>query len=322
MAVTAMLSVQLGLAASVGLVGDVGPAGAACLRLTWAGLLLLAIVRPRRGMYTRPVLTGGLLLGVVTAGVTILFMAALAHLPLRTASAIEFLGPLGVAVAHGRRTGLVWPLIAGAGVLLLTEPWHGGVSGVGVAFALGAAGCWAAYILLTQRVGDAATGIGGLAISLPVAGVVSWLVAGGSLLPQLTTNILWAGLGAAILVPVVPFALEMLALRRLEAGAFGTLMALEPAFAAHHRPGRARPGPTGPRRPRQRPRRHRRDRRRPRRARAESRAGPQATACASVPSPGPSVKRDTPAQALAVRVVLPEIVITFTASRPIDAPLV
>jgi inner membrane transporter RhtA len=232
MAVAAMLSVQLGLAASVGLVGDVGPAGAACLRLTWAGLLLLAIVRPRRGMYSRTVLTGGLLLGIATAGVTILFMAALAHLPLRTASAIEFLGPLGVAVARGRRTGLVWPLVAGAGVLLLTEPWHGGASGVGVAFALGAAGCWAAYILLTQRVGDAATGIGGLAISLPVAGVASWLVAGGSLLPQLTTNIVWAGLGAAILVPVVPFALEMLALKRLETGAFGTLMALEPAIAA------------------------------------------------------------------------------------------
>lgn len=232
MAVTAMLSVQLGLAASVGLVDDVGAAGAACLRLTWAGVLLLAIVRPRRGTYTRPALLGGLVLGVATAGVTILFMAALAHLPLRTAAAIEFLGPLGVAVAHGRRTGLVWPVVAGAGVLLLTEPWHGDVSGAGVAFALGAAACWAAYILLTQRVGDAAAGIEGLAVSLPVAGLVSWLVAGGSLLPALSPHLVWAGLGVAILVPVVPFALEMLALQRLETGAFGTLMALEPALAA------------------------------------------------------------------------------------------
>lgn len=232
MAVGAMLSVQLGLAASVGLVDQIGAAGAACLRLCWAGILLLAIVRPRRGMYTRPVLLGGLALGVVTAGVTIFFMAALAHLPLRTASAIEFLGPLGVSVAHGRRTGLLWASLAAAGVLLLTEPWHGDASLVGIAFALCAAACWAAYILLTQRVGDAATGIGGLAISLPVAGVTSLLVAGDSLLPHITAHLVWTGLAIAILVPVVPFALEMLALRRLQAGAFGTLMALEPALAA------------------------------------------------------------------------------------------
>jgi inner membrane transporter RhtA len=232
MAATAMLSVQLGLAASVGLVEEVGAAGAACLRLTWAGVLLLAIVRPRRGMYAREVLLGGAALGVVTAGVTIFFMAALAHLPLRTASAIEFLGPLGVAVAHGRRTGLGYAVLAGGGVLLLTEPWYGDVSAAGVAFALCAAACWAAYILLTQRIGDAVTGIGGLAISLPVAGVTSLLVGGGSLLPELSAHMVGLGLGVAILVPVVPFALEMLALKRLQAGAFGTLMALEPALAA------------------------------------------------------------------------------------------
>jgi inner membrane transporter RhtA len=232
MAATAMLSVQLGLAASVGLVDQVGAAGAACLRLTWAGLLLLVIVRPRHGMYSREVLLGGAALGVVTAGVTIFFMAALAHLPLRTASAIEFLGPLGVAVAHGRRTGLLCALGAAAGVLLLTEPWHGDVSAAGIAFALGAAGCWAAYILLTQRIGDAVSGISGLAISLPVAGVVSLAVAGDSLLPQLDAHMVLVGFGIALLVPAIPFALEMLALKRLQAGAFGTLMALEPALAA------------------------------------------------------------------------------------------
>src|SRR6059036_3089927 len=82
MAIAAILCVQLGLAASVGLFDDVGPEGAACLRLSWAGLILLAVVRPRRGTYPRAVLPGAIALGVVTAGVTMLFMAAVDHLPL------------------------------------------------------------------------------------------------------------------------------------------------------------------------------------------------------------------------------------------------
>jgi inner membrane transporter RhtA len=91
--------------------------------------------------------------------------------------------------------------------------------------------CWAAYILLTQRVGDAVSGLGGLAISMPVAGLVATLVAGPGVVDHLTPELLVHGLGLAILLPVVPFTLELLALRRLTAGAFGTLMALEPAFA-------------------------------------------------------------------------------------------
>ena len=232
MAVVAMLCVQLGLAASVGLFDDVGPEGAACLRLTWAGVLALAIVRPRRGTYSPAALRGGVALGVVTAAVTMLFMAAVDHLPLGTAVALEFLGPLGIAVLRGRGIGAGWPLLAAGGVLLLTQPWQGDVSTDGVAYALGAASCWAAYIVLTQRVGDAVSGIKGLAISMPVAAAVSCCIAGPSLASDLTPGLAAAGLGLAVLLPVVPFALEMLALQRLDAGAFGTLMALEPAFAA------------------------------------------------------------------------------------------
>ena len=115
--------------------------------------------------------------------------------------------------------------------MLLTEPWHGTADPVGVAFALAAAVCWAAYIVLTQRVGDEVTGLNGLAISMPVAGLVAIAVAGPSLPSELTPQILLAGLGLAILLPVIPFALEMLALRRLTTTAFGTLMSLEPAIA-------------------------------------------------------------------------------------------
>jgi inner membrane transporter RhtA len=232
MAVASMLCVQLGLAVSVGLFDDVGPQGAACLRLTWAGVIALALVRPRRGTYSPAAVRGGVALGVVTAGVTMLFMAAVAHLPLGTAVALEFLGPLGIAVLRGRGLRAGWPLLAACGVVLLTQPWQGDVPAVGVAYALGAASCWAAYIVLTQRVGEAASGIKGLAISMPVAAVVSCSVAGPSLASALTPGLAAAGLGLAVLLPVVPFALEMLALRRLDAGAFGTLMALEPAFGA------------------------------------------------------------------------------------------
>jgi inner membrane transporter RhtA len=144
---------------------------------------------------------------------------------------LEFLGPLGVAIARGRGTARTWAAVAALGVLLLTEPWHGAVDPVGVAFALGAACCWAAYILLTQKVGDEVTGLQGLAISMPVAALVATVVAGPGVVGRLTPELLLAGLGLAILLPVVPFTLELLALRHLTTDAFGTLMALEPAFA-------------------------------------------------------------------------------------------
>jgi inner membrane transporter RhtA len=229
LALGSMLCVQLGLAASVGLFGRIGPEGVAWLRLAWAGLLLLLLVRPRPSAFTRSGLLACLVLGVVTAGLTLFFMAAVARLPLGTASALEFLGPLGVAVARGGRAR--WPWLAAVGVVLLTEPWHGGVDLAGVGFALAAAVCWAAYILLTQRVGDEVAGLRGLAVSMPVAGIVTTVVVGPSVIGAMTPEVLVLGLGLALLLPVIPFSLELLALRRLTSAAFGTLMSLEPAIA-------------------------------------------------------------------------------------------
>jgi inner membrane transporter RhtA len=231
MALVSMLCVQLGIAASVGLFDDVGPEGAACLRLAFAGVVLLVLVRPRPRAFSRASLAATLALGGVTALVTMSYMAAVDRIPMGTASALEFLGPLGVAIVRGRGGARMWPLVAAVGVLLLTEPWHGTLDAAGVAFALLAALAWALYILLTQRVGDEVAGLQGLAISMPVAGLVATLAAGPSIVGHLTPGVLLAGLGLAILLPVVPFALEMLALRRLTAPAFGTLMCLEPALA-------------------------------------------------------------------------------------------
>ena len=232
MATTSMLCVQVGLAVSVSLIDRVGAEGAAWLRLVWAGALFLVVGRPWRLRLSRAALGATVLLGVATASVTLLFMAAVARLPLGTASALEFLGPLGVAVARGRGSGrFVWPLCAAVGVLLLTEPWAGSGDPVGVAFALAAACCWAAYILLTQRVGDQVQGLAGLSVSMPVAAVVATLTVGPAVIGRMTPELLLAGLGLAVLLPVVPFSLELLALRRLSTAAFGTLMSLEPAFA-------------------------------------------------------------------------------------------
>src|SRR6201995_3035025 len=165
MAVGSMTLVQRGLALSVPLFSQVGALGAVWMRLAWAAVILVVVVRPRPWRCRRPVLLATVALGTVTAGVTMLFMASIARLPLGTASALEFLGPLAVAVVRGRRGTIWWPVIAAIGVLLVPEPWRGGADLAGVGLALGAAVCWAAYILLTQRVGDEVSGFQGLAIS-------------------------------------------------------------------------------------------------------------------------------------------------------------
>jgi inner membrane transporter RhtA len=220
------------LAIAVTLIDRIGVEGAAWLRLAWAGVLMLVIVRPRFASFTWATFRICVVLGVVTAAVTMLFMAAVDRIPLGTASALEFLGPLGVAVAHGKGGHRVlWPGLAAVGVVLLTEPWTGAVDLIGVLFALAAAACWASYIVLTQRAGDEVSGINALAVSMPVAALASTIVVGPAVLPRMTPEILLIGVGLAILLPVVPFALELLALRRLTTAAFGTLMALEPAFA-------------------------------------------------------------------------------------------
>jgi inner membrane transporter RhtA len=231
MAVVSMLCVQVGLAVAVNLIDDLGAAGTTWLRLAWAALILLVLVRPRPSDFSPSAFRATVLLGVVTSGTALFFMAAIARLPLGTASALEFLGPLGVAVARGRGGVKVWPVIAAVGVVLLTRPWTGEADALGVAFALAAAACWATYIVLTQHVGDEVAGLKSIAVSIPVAALTATVVAGPSTVGRLTPELLLIGLGLAILLPVIPFTLEFLALRRLTTSAFGTLMSLEPAFA-------------------------------------------------------------------------------------------
>jgi inner membrane transporter RhtA len=230
MAVAAMCCVQLGLAVSVGLADQIGADGVAWLRLVCASVVLVAVA-PWRTSFSRPALRTCLLLGIATAGMTMLFMAAVVRLPLGTASALEFVGPLGVAVSRGRGAARLWAVVATAGVLALTEPWHGATDPLGVGFALGAAGCWASYIVLTQRAGAEVAGVRALAVSMPVAAVVATIAVGPSTIGRINWQLLIFGLGLALLLPVIPFSLELLSLRRMTAAAFGTLMSLEPAIA-------------------------------------------------------------------------------------------
>lgn len=229
--VAAMFSIQLGSALSAGLMPTLGPVGTAWLRLSMGALILLLLARPPlRSLRLRdaPAVLG---LGIATGVMSVTFLAAMERLPLGTAVAIEFLGPLSVAALRGRGAqSLILPATALAGVVLLTEPWAGQVDLIGVGFAaMGAVG-WATYVLLTQKVGDRFSGIGALALTIPIAAVV---VAPFGL-PQAFGHITWEivaiAAALAVLIPVLPYILEMRALRRMTHAAFGTLLALEPAI--------------------------------------------------------------------------------------------
>lgn len=231
MAVAAMLSVQLGSALSVDLIGTVGAGGTAWLRLSIGAIIFWVLARPPLRLVRRADVLALFGLGVTTGLQTIAFLAAIERIPLGTCVAIEFLGPLTVAAARSRsRRKLIWPALALLGVTLLTEPWHGGSDLAGLGFAALAAFGWAFYILLTQRIGDRFAGITGLSLTVPIAAATAALVGVPQATGHLTVEVLVIACGLAVLLPVLPYALEMLALREMTHHAFGTLMALEPAI--------------------------------------------------------------------------------------------
>lgn len=231
LALAAMLSVQLGSALSMPVMDTVGAGGTAWLRLSIGAAIFLVVARPPLREVRRHDLPALLGLGIATGLVTIAFLAAIERIPLGTAVAVEFLGPLTVAAVRSHsRQALAWPALALLGVVLLTEPWRGDVNPAGIALAGLAAIGWATYIVLTQRIGDRFTGISGLSLTVPVAAVTAAVVGIPQAVGHLSPAVLAAAAGLAILLPVLPFAFELLALRHMTATAFGTLMALEPAI--------------------------------------------------------------------------------------------
>jgi inner membrane transporter RhtA len=236
LALCSMSLVQLGAALSPPLFARAGVAGVTWLRLAAGALLLLAWARPRiKGRAPRD-LWGAVALGVASAAMTLAFMLAIDRVPLGVVVTIEFLGPLTVALVGARRwRDGIWVALAAGGVALLTlgHGAGGSLDPLGLALAAAAGTGWGCYILLTRHVGQAWTGVQGLAVAMAVAAVVSAPVGiadGGTRLTE--PGVLIACIGLAVLLPVLPYSLEMAALRRLPASSFGVLMSLEPGIGA------------------------------------------------------------------------------------------
>ena len=228
--VIASASPQVGAVIAVTLFDRLGPAGAAFLRLAFAAIVLLLIWRPRLAGDLRLAAAFGIALGLMNLS----FYEAISRIPLGVAVTIEFSGPLLVAVIGSRRPlDVVWVALAAVGIVLLVGPGGGTVDPVGVGFALAAATCWMAYIYLNKRIGAAFAGGSGLALAMAVGALIvlpAGVIQAGDALAQ--PSLLGSALVVALASSVVPYSLELEALRRLPAAVFGVLMSVDPAIAA------------------------------------------------------------------------------------------
>ncbi len=234
MVLAAAGSLQVGAAFAVTLFDDVGAAGAAFLRLGLAAVVLWAVWRPRLRDHPAGDLRLAGAFGVALGLMNWSIYEAMARIPLGVAVTIEFAGPLLVAVLGSRRPrDGAWIVLAAAGILLLADPGGGSVDTLGVVFALAAAACWMAYIHLSQRTGRVFPGGTGLTLAMAAGALVvlpaGVLGGGGGLLEP---GLLGSALVVALASSVLPYSLELEALRRLPAAVFGVLMSLEPAVAA------------------------------------------------------------------------------------------
>ena len=233
----AIISVQFGGAMAATLIPLVGVFGSVTLRLTIAAAILLVVARPRlRGRTTRDwLVVGGF--GAVLAMMNAFFYGALARIPIGVTVTVEFIGPLLLAtVLSHRRKDLLAVAGAAAGVVLISgitsTPWSE-IDLVGLGLALAAGAAWAGYIVLSSRTGARFAQLEGLAIAMTVAAVLvapAGVATAGSAL--WTPDALWRGAAIAVMSSVLPYSLELIALRRLAANVFGILLSLAPAVAA------------------------------------------------------------------------------------------
>ncbi|MHA3904776.1 EamA family transporter [Castellaniella sp. WN] len=238
LAVAAMVSVQTGVSLAVPVIHDYGALSTSSLRLCWAALALLLFVRPPLRRYGAAQWRAALILGAGMAVMSLAFFLAIERLPQHLTVALEFCGPLAVAALGGVRgwRALAWPLLAAAGIGLLVSGdarAAGGADPVGIVFALLAATGWGVYIVMMKKIGPAFPGLQGLAVSLAVAALLSlpFAVAEAGTIRFPREQLAYTA-GLAVLVPLVPYILEINALRRMPAAMFGVLMSLEPAVGA------------------------------------------------------------------------------------------
>ncbi|MEU7279069.1 EamA family transporter [Streptomyces sp. NPDC045431] len=228
------LSVQFGAAVAVLLMPRAGAIGVVTLRLLLSAVVLLLVCRPRLRGYRRADWGTVVAFGAAMAAMNVLFYLSIDRIPLGAAVTLEVLGPLVLSVVASRRlVNVVWAGLALAGVVLLSGGGFDRLDPLGAVFALAAGAMWAAYILFSARTGRRFPQADGLALAMAVGAVLTLPLgiaeAGSKLLVPSTIGL---GLAVALMSSVLPYTLELLALRRLPAPTFAILMSLEPAIAA------------------------------------------------------------------------------------------
>ncbi|KAA1153860.1 DMT family transporter [Pseudoalteromonas sp. FUC4] len=231
----AMMTIQTGASFAKQLFPIVGPEGTTALRLGFSAFILCLVFKPWKHLPTSgnriPIIVYGLSLG----GMNILFYYAIERIPLGIGVALEFTGPLAVALFSSRRKrDLFWVACAITGILLLLPDMSGqdSLDPLGAALALGAGACWAGYILFGKKTGTQSSGGATVALGMTVAAIV--LVPYGGIMQSavFTWEIIPLGIGIAILSSALPYTLEMVALRNMPSQGFSVMMSLEPAIAS------------------------------------------------------------------------------------------
>lgn len=227
-----VVSVQVGGAVAKTMFSSAGASGVVALRLFFAAVILVLIWRPRVRV-DKATLGVVVAYGVVLASMNLLFYLSLARIPLGVAVTVEFLGPLSLALLGSRRVlDVLWALMAAGGVVLLARATTD-ADLVGLLLAAGAGACWAGYILLSAKLGSRTSGGAGLALAMVVAAAVAVPVGvADSGTALLSPVVLLAGLAVALMSSVIPYSLELEALRKIPPRVFGVLMSMEPAVAA------------------------------------------------------------------------------------------
>lgn len=231
----AMASIQTGASLAKCMFPLIGAQGTTALRLIFASVFMLILLRPWRARLTWKTLQTVMIYGIALGCMNLLFYMSLRTVPLGIAVALEFTGPLAVAILASRKAmDFVWVALAVFGLLLLIPlgDAQAGIDPVGVCYALGAGVCWALYILYGQKAG-ADNGVQTAALGVMIAAVfiapVGIVHAGTALLDL---ALIPTAIAVAILSTALPYSLEMVALTRLPARTFGTLMSMEPAIGA------------------------------------------------------------------------------------------
>ncbi len=229
-----VVSVQCGSAIASGLFDQLGPEGTVFLRSLLAGAVFLALSRPSPRMVREPGFAQVLIFGLVLFAMNSCFYAAIDRIPLGAAVTLEFVGPLGLAIIGShRRRDLIWVALAAAGILLLSDGLGDGLLSLGAVFAIGSGLFWALYIVQSARLGQRFAGVEPVAVAIALSALLGaplGIVEGGSEL--LHPAVLAVALAVGLLSTVIPYTLELYALKRIPNAVFGVMMSLQPAVAA------------------------------------------------------------------------------------------